>query len=234
MSQENAFYNQIQADYADHLRPRTFLEHLHRRLQFLELHRLDAVKALIRPGKSYLDVGMGDTTLLSHASSLGFSRLCGIDVSGEVIKSARKNLSSSIPAHLYQDDICHPRHLAPDSFSTVTLVAVLEHVFDVHAALSSVHRLLKPGGQLIVEVPNLAFAPRRLTLLFGGLPKTGDGPNDYAIGHLHCFTLASLRTLLADHGFAVDLVTSSGIASGFRRLYPSLLASNIIISATKA
>ncbi len=45
---------------------------------------------------------------------------------------------------------------APRSFSLITMFHVLEHLYDPAAYLNAAHSLLKPGGRLVVQVPNAA------------------------------------------------------------------------------
>lgn len=60
--------------------------------------------------------------------------------------------------------------LATDTFDVVLLISVLEHLREPSAALESVHRLLRPGGVLLVNVPTwrgksfLEFSAFRLGL----------------------------------------------------------------------
>ena len=44
--------------------------------------------------------------------------------------------------------------LAPGSFDAITLWHVLEHVHELHSYLDHIRTLLKPGGSLLIAVPN--------------------------------------------------------------------------------
>jgi SAM-dependent methyltransferase len=44
-------------------------------------------------------------------------------------------------------------HLADDSVDGFLCVSVLEHVFDIHAAIREIERTLRPGGKLLMTVP---------------------------------------------------------------------------------
>ena len=50
----------------------------------------------------------------------------------------------------------------PERFDAVTALSVIEHIFDPYFTLAEIARILEPGGQFILEVPNLAWLPRRL------------------------------------------------------------------------
>jgi SAM-dependent methyltransferase len=56
------------------------------------------------------------------------------------------------------DLVCDLTRVVPlkaESFDAVFLMNVLEHVFDTHAMLATLERLLKPGGTLVVAIPFL-------------------------------------------------------------------------------
>jgi hypothetical protein len=69
--------------------------------------------------------------------------------------------------------------------------------------------------------------------MLGRLPKIssfkgfGDG------GMLHYFTYDVLAELLVAQGFEITQATNSGVLAGLRKLWPSLLAPDIIYLATK-
>jgi hypothetical protein len=52
-------------------------------------------------------------------------------------------------------------------------------------------------------------------------------------GHLHYFTFSAVRGLLADGGFAVRSIGSTGIFPRVRNLWPTMLGGNIFVDARK-
>jgi 2-polyprenyl-3-methyl-5-hydroxy-6-metoxy-1,4-benzoquinol methylase len=92
--------------------------------------------------------------------------------------------------------------LAPASFDVITLWHVLEHLRAPRRELQIIHALLKPGGTLIVEVPNFADPLRRL---FGSSWAYVDVPR-----HLIHFTPRTLRKILEDAGFGVSALERDG------------------------
>lgn len=93
-------------------------------------------------------------------------------------------------------------------FDVVTLMAVLEHYPHSHRTLmKNVSTLMKPSGRLYLEVPNLAYWPKRIELLKGRTPLAhisdvyrSDVP---FIGHHHEFTMPELRELARLSGLRV-------------------------------
>lgn len=91
-------------------------------------------------------------------------------------------------------------------FDAVTLMAVLEHYPHSHRqAMENVRSLLRGAGSLYVEVPNIAYWPKRWGMLRGRTPLVSiDSKYRSAvpfIGHHHEFTVADLDELVRLSGF---------------------------------
>lgn len=227
-----SFYDQKYTDY-QHPAPSTWLEKAYHLLKKYELHRNDAAILLLQPGKAILDIGAGSGDLLYKASRKGYSQVFGIDISKVVVKQGQQYLKKhGISADISQQNIDEGLTFKDRQFDAVTMIAVFEHIFDPHRVLHEINRVLKKGGQLIIEVPNVVFLPRRVAFLQGRLPKTADEPN-YIDGHLQFFTQDSLEQLLVAHGFKVVHRGSSGIFWRFRDVWPELLGANILVKAIK-
>ncbi len=193
-----------------------------------ELHRGDAVAALVKEGGCLLDVGSGDGTLISRCASR-FGHLVGIDVADVRVRTAARRATlaglDNVSFAVANIDLGLP--LQDASIDVATVVAVLAFIFDPQALLDELHRVLTPGGHLVFEVLNLAYLPRRLALLAGRLPRHSTA-NGWDGGHLHNFTKAALAEELPLHGFAVEQWTGSGVLAPLRTWWPSLLTGNLI------
>ncbi len=53
-------------------------------------------------------------------------------------------------------DLADADHLASDAFDCIILTQTLQFVYDVRAALRTLHRILAPGGTLLVTVPGIS------------------------------------------------------------------------------
>lgn len=84
---------------------------------------------------------------------------------------------------------------APASFKAVTMFHVLEHLYNPVECLESVYTMLRPGGSLIVQVPN---ASSWQFLLFGASWNGIDVPR-----HLVNYRASDLHRLLLRCGFEV-------------------------------
>jgi 2-polyprenyl-3-methyl-5-hydroxy-6-metoxy-1,4-benzoquinol methylase len=93
-----------------------------------------------------------------------------------------------------------PKPASIGTFDAVTVMAVLEHYpHSLRVFMDNVKRMVKPGGYLYLEVPNLAFLPKRTQFLFGHSPLVpisdifeSDVP---FIGHHHEFTASELEAV---------------------------------------
>ncbi|HEV7519416.1 MAG TPA: class I SAM-dependent methyltransferase [Thermoanaerobaculia bacterium] len=146
-----------------------------------------------------LDVGCSAGLFAELARDAGWEVL-GIEPSRWLADRARERLGDAVLCARFEDVT-----LAPGSFDAVCLWDVLEHVADPHAFLAQAARVLRPGGVLALNVPNLASwiaraLGRRWPLL---LPE-----------HLFFFSPASLRLLFARHGIAAPKLLLHPVAFG--------------------
>lgn len=86
-------------------------------------------------------------------------------------------------------------------FDVVMLTDVLEHVAAPAELLSLAASALKPGGLVLLSVPNVAHWTMRLHLLRGRFDYTETGIRDAT--HLRWFTETTLRALLQECGLDV-------------------------------
>lgn len=79
-------------------------------------------------------------------------------------------------------------------FDMIIFADVLEHVIDAKSVLNFfVQEYLKPNGQVIISVPNVANWQIRLNLLFGKFRYTETGILDKT--HLHLYTFETAKEL---------------------------------------
>lgn len=139
-----------------------------------------------------LDFGCGAGTFLHRMHRQGW-HVTGLDVSERVAR----NVGSELGLPVVVGSLPHAE-LAEQSFDVITMWHALEHVHEPLEVLRAAHRLLVPGGKLLVGVPNIDSLPFRW---FGRdwfgleLPR-----------HLTHFTPATLQQVLERAGFQVGPV----------------------------
>ena len=129
-----------------------------------------------------------------------------------------------------------------DHFDLVTNLEVIEHLCSADNLLAEIHRILKPGGSLVLSTPNLASWVNRILLLFGYFPKgmsisircALEGRSDLFQKlpmdswkqaqfdyHVRAYTFSALKVLLETHNLKV--VERRGIYG-----FPSLQSNRMV------
>ena len=159
-----------------------------------------------------LDIGAGYGQFLHHAQPY-FSEVIGTEVSQSAVALAKQKYRLSLLAGQVEE-----LDLPPQSFDTITLFHVLEHVLDPSMLINRCHALLRAQGTLIIAVPNDVQAWTSAIKKVGkrlGLrsfqkfsPKLGISRAGASREiHLSHFTPAVLRRLLEN--FGLQLVEES-------------------------
>lgn len=95
-----------------------------------------------------LDVGCGDGRLAAVLASTGVPEVVGIDIDGASIELARARVQGDGRVRLIHGDLL-THDFGGERFDFVTAVASLHHV-PLEPALTTMARLLRPGGRLAV------------------------------------------------------------------------------------
>jgi len=139
-----------------------------------------------KPNGHLLDVGCGSGAVLQSMQRLGW-HVEGVDFDPKAVREAK---SKGLIAHL---GTLEEQDFPGDVLDAVTMRHVVEHVFDPLALLKECHRILKPGGQLVVLTPNGNSWGHSL---YGSHWRGLEPPR-----HLHIFNSASLSTACVRAGF---------------------------------
>ncbi len=160
-------------------------------------------------GKLLLDIGCGSGTFLHVAQSRGFVPH-GMDISAQAVEIA--NRQYGFPAR--QGEI-GKNVWNGQQFDFVTMFHVLEHHPDPRLAVKFAGALLKPGGMLIIQVPNISSLQARL---FGNFWYGLDVPR-----HVINYTPEALGFLLRDMGFEFRLAPRFSLRDN-----PASIASSLV------
>ena len=101
-------------------------------------------------GKTVLDFGCGGGELSRLLRERGASKVYGVDLNAKALDLARQsNPYGSSVEFLLGAESSIP--LPSNSIDFVFCIAVLEHIMDVDSILSEWHRILRPGGAVLID-----------------------------------------------------------------------------------
>jgi 2-polyprenyl-3-methyl-5-hydroxy-6-metoxy-1,4-benzoquinol methylase len=137
-------------------------------------------------GTNLLDIGCAQGFFLFGAAKAGYTTK-GIEIAQDAAAYARKEFGLDIEIKPFEE-----LRFAENHFDVVTLWQVLEHVPYPLMMLKEVHRILKPGGVLVVSTPNIEAMPAKM------LRKRWW---DIKRLHINQFTTRTLTDILQNTGF---------------------------------
>lgn len=156
-----------------------------------------------------LDIGSGMGVAKQFLDTLGGSaRWTAVEIQPQRVEVCRKLGYADVLSDIDLEK--QPLPLPSDSFDVVIASHVLEHLTNAREALADWHRVLAPGGALLLGVPMhvtpIALLARLRYRLRGRKPHA----------HCHFFTLRSLKAFLA--GYDVKRIWGFRVLSAAREL----------------
>jgi SAM-dependent methyltransferase len=142
----------------------------HSRKARLVLEALARLRADRAQGLDVLDVGCGNGRALTRFLASRGDRVVGIDTHVPSIEYARAEFGGE--ALTFREVDCEALLAEARRFDVIVCADVLEHLPGPEAVLSCVERLLRPGGRLVVTIPN-GFGPFELESWLSRLPVFG-------------------------------------------------------------
>lgn len=169
----------------------------------------------IAPGMEILDVGCGRGEILRHVQRLG-GRAHGIDYASAAVQLSRRAADREPGGQIdiYQAN-AQRLPFADVRFDRILMLDIVEHLYpdELHIALSEAHRVLKPGGRIVVHTaPNVWYdryaypVVRRVRHLMGQGQRYPKNPRAFLVEanvdvHVNEQSLLSLRRNLRNAGF---------------------------------
>jgi len=158
-------------------------------VRFVGIRSAWFVAKLVGRGGSILDVGCGRGVALRSLADFGCETY-GFEVSSAAVQGIDPRVTVSVAPSLAEAQF-------PDNqFDGVLIWHVLEHVPNPRAVLTEAQRILKPGGVLVVAVPN-----------FSSIQSTWSGAEWFHLDaprHLFHFPVSALEELMRSTGFVLE------------------------------
>lgn len=146
----------------------------------------------LSPDTKVLDIGCAGGAFLLAAENLGLEAI-GIEPNRWMCEYARREHQLDARPGVLAD-----HHFPDATFDLITLWDVIEHVPSPSAELKEIHRILKPGGVLVVNYPDYQSLPARLL---------GRKWPFWLSVHLTYYTPKTITKHLEQSGFAVETIT---------------------------
>lgn len=206
-------------DYGDLKTPSATLRDFKRGLSLLENHF--PLKGRI------LDIGFGNGLFLAAAQERGWE-VRGIDSSKTNLEKAREKFGLELTQSGLEN------FETPERFEAISFWDVIEHLPNPHSVLEKSSKLLKPGGLILIAVPNDHSFLAILSAMLYRMNLRKPLRKIYFLEHVAYYSLKTLTPLLAENGFARRefFHTSTDLAK-FNLSWRARLAAALVLLAGK-
>src|SRR3989344_1022167 len=184
-------YYEKKADEYDIIKETFESAHLYKKIMYS--CRVGKIMSLldVKKGDKVLEIGCGEGYYTKKILEIT-SDVTAIDISEKFLEKAKKYTRAK--AHDY---VCCPAEKIPfpdNSFDKVLMSEVIEHLLDWRDGVREIHRVLKPGGIVVISTPNkLSYfnVACHIKILLRNEPRDGD--------HIKEFSRRELAGLLKEY-----------------------------------
>jgi 2-polyprenyl-3-methyl-5-hydroxy-6-metoxy-1,4-benzoquinol methylase len=189
--------------------------------RFSDLRRKQLTLEMIE-GERILEIGSAEGWMTEGLVSKA-ETVVSCDIAMNYLKRAQEN---GMDAKFFRvDSHCLP--FVDKYFDCVVMTEVLEHLYSPYRALEEIHRVLKPGGHLVISVPNVLSLSNIARHI---LRKNSRKLN----AHLSVYDFFGLKQLLGFTGFDVHKArTSFFYFPGLSPLFQSHVLQRMICAANQ-
>ncbi len=187
------YQKEYRKEYTPTINQTTNAEELFTTYSPFQASRFQLLKSVLNHNTRLLEIGCSAGQFLYTVKDV-VKEAVGIEYDVEAAQYARLKTACTV----YTDDISK-LDLPPESFDVVCAFQVLEHIPNPKDFLLNIHRLLKKGGTIFIEVPNL----------YDSLVSTYALPFHHQFyfhtAHLYYFSKKSISNLIQDCGFSGEV-----------------------------
>lgn len=165
----------------------------------MQKHEVQWVLDSLQNSRTVIDLGYGDGLIAPLVAEN--HELVILEGSLTLAQKAQNLLPATVTViHTMFEDF-----VPVEPVDAVIASHVLEHVSNPEYLLQKIFSWLKPGGILLVIVPNKESIHRRLAFKMGLIPKLDElSARDYKVGHLRVYDLEELNFQIQKSGFSVE------------------------------
>lgn len=173
------------------------------------------------PRGKILDAGCGQGALALRLSEMGFAVVCcdsdpsSFKLSGTECR--RVDLNENFP-------------FGSGEFECVVYSDVVEHLENPWHLMRETRRILKPGGRVVVAMPNIINVESRLRTLFFGFPPSFKPSH---ASHINPVSLPELLRICARVGMTVEEIEASRISPRTRLFWPLIAVIRLVARLTR-
>jgi len=157
-----------------------------------------------------LDLGCGSGETSGYLKQIKrFDWVCGVEGSLAAAEIAKTKLDQVVIGDIEKIDFGIPN----GSLDLILVLDILEHLVDPWNILAKLHALLKPGGIIIVSIPNVRHYSVVIPLLFlGDWRYSQEGLLDST--HIRFFTKRTAAKMFNGAGFETEITDFTGAKRG--------------------
>jgi len=169
--------------------------------------RSDVFEMVPPDAMGILDVGCSNGMLgRSLRAALAGRTVCGVEFDAKFADEASSHLDYVVNADLNELD--WEKAFAGRSFDCMIFADVLEHLKEPQQCVSNALQYLRPGGSIVVSLPNIRHVSALWAIyLQGSFPRRDRGIFDRT--HIRWFTIRDAHDLLAGQGFKVSAMSAA-------------------------
>jgi 2-polyprenyl-3-methyl-5-hydroxy-6-metoxy-1,4-benzoquinol methylase len=202
-----SYHGKLAEDWENRYQKKSFQA----RIEVLE----ECLQGLDLAGKEWLDAGCGTGTLSRYLAAKG-CRVTGVDASPRMIEVAREQAGKDVRSAQMRFDAVQKETIAqlPNaeaSLDGILCSSVLEYMPNVERCLTSFARVIKPGGLLLVSVPNAQSVVRRAQVSAHKMGRLlGRSWLDFIEYSRNEYSTSEFEALLRSQSFEVKTVITFG------------------------
>jgi 2-polyprenyl-3-methyl-5-hydroxy-6-metoxy-1,4-benzoquinol methylase len=151
-----------------------------------------------------IDIPSGNGAFVLRLKDHGFTNVWAVDI---------RNIMTFPHENFVLGDMTKGFNLPSSDLETVVCIDGIEHIREQDALVKEAHRVLKPGGHLVLSTPNISSLRSRWKWLVTGHHHKCDSPldekNPNPLHHVAMISFPELRYLLHTNGFKITEIRTN-------------------------